>query len=108
MNLKTVYLVLAIVGAIAPYIFFAQHFQTVGFSLVSFVAAVYDNPAAGGFTSDLLLSSLVFWIAMFQLRRAGQGPKPTMYIILNLVIGLSCALPAYLYARMYNDEQAVA
>lgn len=106
MSLKRLYLVLAIVGAVVPYLFFMRHFESAGFALGSFVSAVFANPAAGGFTADLLLSSFVFWIAMFAERSAGRGPKPTLYIVLNLLIGLSCALPAYLYGRSGESRQA--
>ena len=97
--MKNIYLVLAIVGGVVPYIFFAQHFGQVGFDILVFVQALFANLAAGGFTADLLISSLVFWIAMVSRRRRGNGPKPFLFIILNLTIGLSCALPAYLYAN---------
>ena len=46
-----------------------------------------------------LVLSVVFWIEMLELRRRGSGPNPALFIVLNLAIGLSCALPAYLYAR---------
>jgi len=104
MDLKRIYLALAVVGAIVPYLFFAEHFASAGFSLPRFLGALYANPAAGGFTSDLLLSSFVFWIAMFQQHKAEGAPKPAPYILLNLLIGLSCALPAYLYVRLKNSE----
>jgi len=95
--MKSVYLVLAIIGAAIPVLFFMQHFGAEGLALPAFVAAVFANPAASGFTSDLLISSFVFWIFMFQ---AGEkGPGPWGFIVLNLLIGLSCALPAYLYWR---------
>ena len=97
--MKVIYLLLAIVGAVIPCIFFFQHFSSQGTSLSGFIAALFVNPAASGFTADLLISSLVFWIAMFQQRRQGKGPNPIPFIGLNLFIGLSCALPAYLYAR---------
>jgi len=106
MNLKRLYLVLAIVGAVVPYLFFTRHFESAGFGLSSFTAAVFANPAAGGFTADLLLTSFIFWIAMFEQRSAGKGPKPALYIVLNLFIGLSCALPAYLYARANGGKQS--
>ena len=99
MNMKSVYLVLAIICAIVPYVFFIQHFDTFGFAIADFVAALFANAPAGGFTSDLLISSFVFWIAMFHSRRQGKGPKPALFIVRNLTIGLSCALPAYLYAN---------
>ncbi len=97
MNIKTVYLVLAIIGAIVPYIFFIQHFGAAGFGLLDFISALFVNSAASGFTSDLLITSLVFWIAMYQRRSSGKGPNPAFFMFLNLAIGLSCALPAYLY-----------
>ena len=98
MNIKTAYLVLAIVGAIVPYGFFIQHFGAAGFGLTDFISALFVNSAASGFTADLLITSLVFWIAMVQRRSSGIGPNPALFIFLNLAIGLSCALPAYLYA----------
>ena len=36
---------------------------------------------------------------MFQQKQRKNGPNPALFIVLNLTIGLSCALPAYLYAR---------
>ena len=63
------------------------------------VAAVFANPAAGGFTADLLISSFVFWVFMFQKSRLAHGPNPAGFIALKLLIGLSCALPAYLFAQ---------
>lgn len=98
MSRKNVYLGLAFAGAIVPYLYFIQHFSDAGFGLGTFLSAVFANPAAGGFTADLLISSFVFWIAMFHRHQAGKGPAPWLFIILNLTIGLSCALPAYLAA----------
>ena len=99
MKLKTVYLILAIAGAAAPYYFFWQHFAASGFGFTDFVAALFGNGAAGGFTVDLLISSLVFWIAMLHRRSQGKGPHPGWFVLINLLVGLSCALPAYLYAN---------
>lgn len=99
MNTKHVYLILAILGAVVPYVFFIQHFQTSGFGIQTFIASVFANGAASGFGADLLISSLVFWIAMFELKRRQGGPTPWPFILITLLIGLSCALPLYLYAR---------
>lgn len=97
--MKTLYLGAAIVGAIVPYVFFIEHFGASGLSLAVFVQAVFANPAAGGFTADLLISSFVFWIFAFHRNRYAHGPNPIGFIVLNLLIGLSCALPAYFYAQ---------
>ena len=97
--MKTLYLILAIVGAVVPYVFFFQFFSNEGINLGVFVGALFANPAAGGFTADLLLTSVVFWLFMFQQRSRKKGPSPAVFIVLNLLIGLSCAVPAYLYVR---------
>lgn len=93
--MKTLYLLLAVIGAVVPYAFFFGFFVEHGVDLPSFVAALFVNGPSGGFTADLLISSAVFWLYMFN---RTQGPKPWLFIALNLTIGLSCALPAYLYA----------
>jgi hypothetical protein len=97
--LKTFYLVLAIVGAVIPLAFFAQF----GGNGADFVSALFVNPAASGFTADLLISSFVFWAFMWSKR--SSGPKVWPFVILNLFIGLSCALPAYLYFVSRQKEQ---
>lgn len=97
MNLRTAYLLLAILGAAIPIAFFANFAADQGIDLMAFVAALFVNGAAGGFTADLLISSFVFWIYMFSNQQG--GPKPWAFIALNLCIGLSCALPAYLWAK---------
>ena len=100
--MKRLYLVLAIIGAVVPYVFFIQHFSSGGFSLLTFLRAMFANPAAGGMSADLLLSSFIFWGFMFHQRSRRKGPGPVVFVVLNLFIGLSCALPAYLYAREYR------
>lgn len=60
--MRRVYLALSILGAVVPYIFFIGHFRAQGLGLGAFISALFANGAAGGFTSDILISSLVFWI----------------------------------------------
>ncbi len=105
--MKALYLVAALLGAIVPYVFFFQHIEANGVGLLAFVAAVFATPAASGFTADLLLSSVVFWAFMFHRNRFSHGPSPLGFIALNLLIGLSCALPAYLYAQERQRELAL-
>jgi hypothetical protein len=97
--MKRVYLILAIVGAIVPYFFFFQFFSAEGINLGIFISALFANGAVGGFAADLLFTSFVFWLWMYWQRQNANGPNPALFIALNLLIGLSCALPAYLYAR---------
>ena len=84
-------------------LFFFQFFGTAGLDLPAFVGALFANGAAGGFTADLLITSLVFWIYLFN---RSEGPAPWPFIALNLLIGLSCALPAYLYAVTPSNRES--
>ena len=97
--MKKLYLLLAIIGAFAPDYFFFQFIQTEGWNIKAFISALFVNGAAGSFAVDLLYSSLVFWIFMFHQFKESNGPKPYLFIALNLTLGLCCAMPAYLYAR---------
>jgi fluoride ion exporter CrcB/FEX len=92
---------MAVLGAVIPILFFANFSAEAGIDLVAFVQALFVNGAAGGFTADLLISSFVFWVYMFS--RQDRGAKPWLFIVLNLFIGLSCALPAYLWASAKSE-----
>ncbi len=93
------YLVLAIVGAIAPYIFFLDFMAESGVGLGPFVGALFVNGAAGGFATDLVISSTAFWAFLWNDAGRSNVAHPWIYVLVNLLIGLSCALPLYLYMR---------
>ena len=98
MSKSAIYLTLAVLGAAAPYFFFLHFFAVEGLG-GDFLGALFVNGAAGGFSVDLLLTSLVFWIFLVpEARRVGVG-KPWLFVVINLLIGLSCALPLFLWAR---------
>ncbi len=96
-----IYLVLTIVGAVVPYVFFLDWFAVEGLSLIGFVAGGFVNGSAGGFTADVLISSLVFWIWLI----AQKTPRFWLYVLVNLTIGLSCALPLYLWLQAKEAER---
>jgi hypothetical protein len=98
--MKIFYLVMAILGAVVPFVFYVQHFALLGTDPVAFLSAAVATPAVRGLTADLVLSSLAFWAVMVHERRKRNGPHPILFVAINLMIGLSCAIPAYLYARI--------
>jgi hypothetical protein len=116
MKLPNVYLALAVLGALVPYVFFADFLraQSPTTALPAFLSALFANGAVGGFTADILIASLVFWTWMAQdlrerARAGGAGADARRmwpFVVLNLGIGLSCALPAYLWARSRAGSSA--
>ena len=100
--MKNFYLVAAVVGAIVPYVFFIEFFMARGLDLVTFIEGVFANGAAGGFAADIFISSAIFWGYLI----ANKEPGIWRYVIINLLIGLSCALPYYLYVKAAETEPA--
>lgn len=91
--MKKLYLVLTILGAVVPYIFLLRHFGAAGLDVGAFLGGAFANPVAGGLSADLLISSVVFWVWLV----ARRASTLWLYVVVNLTIGLSCALPLYLY-----------
>jgi len=104
MSVKSIYLIAAALGAAAPYVFFTRYFLDPGSG--SFVSQLFATAPAAGFTTDLLITSTVFWIWSYaESSRLGMR-RWWMYPLVNLVIGLSCALPLFLYFRERRDATA--
>ena len=95
---------LAVVGTIGPYVFFTPWFAEMGLSPAAFVMGGFANGVAGGFTVDVIVSSIAFWVWL----GAERAPRAWLYMLLNLTIGLSCALPLYLYFREARAAQPSA
>ena len=91
--MRSIFLLLAIFGALVPYYFFIGFFASHGSDLPIFIQGLFANGAAGGFSTDLLITSFAFWLYLWH----RQTPHWWVYVLVNLTIGLSCALPAYIY-----------
>lgn len=99
--MKRFYMALAIAGAIVPMLYFsgAIHGDVVPLRQVPDI--LFANSVAGGLTSDVFISSAAFW-AYIQSRQ--NGPRPWPFMVINLLVGLSCALPLYLYFDAAKQE----
>lgn len=97
--MRTVYLILAALGAILPYAFFLRFMMSETAGPGHFVSQLFATAPAGGFTTDLLISSMVFWIWSFDEARRLHMPRWWGYVLVNLLVGLSCALPLFFWAR---------
>jgi hypothetical protein len=98
MSRRSLYLALAVLGAAVPYGFLLPYFRAEGIGL-EFLRAIFANGAASGFTVDLILSSVVFWIFLFREAARAGVRHPWIYVAVTLTVGLSCALPLFLWVR---------
>ncbi|PIP91387.1 MAG: hypothetical protein COW01_03810 [Bdellovibrionales bacterium CG12_big_fil_rev_8_21_14_0_65_38_15] len=95
-----IFIALGFLGAVIPYLFFIDFFSSHGVDVFAFVDALFVNGAAGGFSADLLISSLSFWIFIYYTKWTRLWP----FVTLNLLIGLSCALPIYFYFGLKKNK----
>ncbi len=107
MNYKMLYLMLAVVGCIVPYVFALQFVSEGGLSAAAYLDAVTANGLAAGYTSDSFIAALAFWAFTFEMHRREDGPMPWLFVLLTLFAGIGFALPLYLFVRhVTRDTQA--
>lgn len=102
--MKRFYLVCAIIGTIVPWFFFARFFAAQGFNIPLFVQSLFANGASGGFVADVLISFVVFLVWSFYDAQKLDVNRWWLVLPASFLVGLSLALPLYLYMRA--DYQA--
>ena len=97
--MKILYLLAAIVGTILPLSQFIPFLQTHGLQLKLFFTLLFSNNVSGFFAMDVIVSSLVLWIFVFaEGNRLGMR-RLWFYVVCNLTVGVSLALPLFLFFR---------
>jgi len=99
MTLFRTYLVLAMIGAIMPYVIFIPWLAANGVDVRLFFGQLFATGPATIFAADVLFAALVFVVfAMAEGRRLGMG-RLWIYPAVTFTIGLCCALPLFLAFR---------
>jgi hypothetical protein len=96
--MRRIYLVASVLGFILP-VGMLIYFNMSGFTLPIILSEVTSNQAALLLFTDLVISSLVFWAFLFHEGRRLNIRHLWVYVFLNLFVGLSLALPLFLYSR---------
>jgi hypothetical protein len=108
MKLKTVYLVLCLFGVLLPYSQFVPWVASNGLHLRLMWQQLFSNQVSGFFAMDVLLSSLVLLLFMHS-EGARLGIRNRWLPLLALLtMGVSLALPLFLYLRELRIEESSA
>jgi hypothetical protein len=99
MTKKNIYLILAIIGFIAPYYFFLKMPAEDGFNLPLLIQPFFANNFMKGAAMDLTISVIVFWSYVFIESNKLKMKNPWVYLLATMLVGLSFALPLFLYFR---------
>ena len=93
------YLVLCILGAVLPcsqlFPFLAEH----GLNVPRLIDDLFANRISSFFGLDVIVSSLVLWVLVLTEGRRQQMRHLWIYIVCNLLVGVSLGLPLFLYVR---------
>ena len=101
---KNIYLVLALLGLLIPYYFLFKFLGSNGLNISLLVQQLFANNISTFFAVDLVISILVFWIYMFEEANKLQMKNSWLYLLASLLVGLSFALPLFLYFRARKME----
>lgn len=104
MRIKSLYLLLSVLGFVLPNIYVLK--ETVISSNILLYSkpsktleALFNNAITSAFTINLLLVGLVFFIWSYQSNKKYQIPNLGLIWISTLLFGLAGGLPLYLYYR---------
>jgi hypothetical protein len=96
---KTIFLVLAILGFIAPYYFISRFLFENRFNTPLLFQQLFLNAGTTAFAVDLVISVLAFWAFVFIESSRLRMKNAWLYLIATLLVGLSFAFPLFLYFR---------
>jgi hypothetical protein len=99
MTLKSVYLALCVTGTVVPIIPLLSFLRGHGLDFGVFVEQLFATPVSTFFGADIIVSSAVLWVfVLAEGRRLGMKHQ-WLPIAANLAVGVSLALPLFLYLR---------
>ena len=104
MKRKHIYLFFAVNGFIVPYYFFVSFLVAHGLDVRLFVRQLFGTPISTFFAVDLLISCVVFVRYLSQEAVRYSMKRQWIYLIALLTVGLSFALPLFLYVRESHLE----
>ncbi|OEH93887.1 DUF2834 domain-containing protein [Bacillus solimangrovi] len=97
--MRKVYLLFGIIGTIFPYYFFINFLNQYGLDIGLFVNLLFSNPISTFFAVDFFISCAVFLVFMFIESRKYNIKGKWICLIALFTVGLSLALPLFLYIR---------
>ena len=104
MKLKTIYLLLALFGTVIPMSYFISYVMENGFHIYDIFNAAFANDMAACVAWDVILTFIAMvGLVLSEGMRIGLRRK-WIYILMGLFVGISLALPAFLYAREVRME----
>jgi hypothetical protein len=97
--MQWLYLVAAILGAILPLSQLIPFLAASGLDMPLLFKQLFANHISAFFGLDVIVSSFVLWLFVFSEGRRRGMRNLWLYVICNLAVGVSLALPLFLFFR---------
>jgi len=99
------YLTATVLGTLLPLSFFVPFLLEHGLDGALFFRLLFANHISAFFAMDVLVSSVVLWFFVFSEGRRLKMSNLWLYLTCNLLVGVSLALPLFLYFRSRKLER---
>ncbi|HKO96623.1 MAG TPA: DUF2834 domain-containing protein [Pyrinomonadaceae bacterium] len=96
------YLTLAILGTILPLSQLVPFLSMHGLDGKVFFEQLFQNHISAFFGLDVIVSSFVLWLFVVSEGRRRGMKNLWLYVVCNLVVGVSLALPLFLFFREWK------
>lgn len=103
--LQVTYLIFCILGTILPYSQFIPFLLNHGLDFQLFFEQLFINRISSFFAIDLIVTSIILWVFVFVEGRKLEMKNLWIYIVSNLLVGISLALPLFLLMRERKQQQ---
>lgn len=97
--MQWLYLGAAILGTVLPLSQFIPFLAAYGFDVPRFFGQLFQNHVSAFFGMDVVLSSFALWLFVFSEGRRRGMKNLWLYVVCNLAVGVSLALPLFLFFR---------
>lgn len=105
MRMKWIYAVLCVLGVALPYYFFVPFVLSNGLNIPLIISQLFATPISSFFGADVIVSSCVLWVMIYQESRQGGLRLWWLCLLANLAVGVSLALPLFLLLREVKTER---
>lgn len=102
---KVIYLLLCVFGFVLPYSQFVPFILEDGLDIKLFFEQLFSNKISGFFGMDVIVSSLALWTFVFWEGTRLKMQNLWVYVVSNLLVGVSLGLPLFLFMRERQLEQ---
>lgn len=103
--MKYFYLVLCVIGTLIPYAFFVPFLMQHGFAFGEFMVQIWANPVSRFFAADVVIASIVAWAMMARESQRRDIKYWWVAMVSTFIVGLSLALPLFLFMRELKIEE---